>query len=558
MTKRSGEKKRVLILGLDGGTFEVFNPLMERGLMPNLKNLVQNGSSSNLDSIIPPLTGPAWSAIVTGKNPGKTGVYGFLKTAKQGVGLRPVRASDVAAETFWSFASRHGLKVGVFNVPITYPPLKVNGFMISGMLTPSVESDFIYPKNLREELLEHTGQLILDTPWTKYGDDIEGLLDHLVQTHLQRREATLYLMNHKEWDLFMVVFTGTDRIQHALWDHIEPEQHENLPGSEQHVRSRVAEFYKEVDATIGKIVEALNEDTALLVISDHGFGRMHKRVYLNSWLKEEGFLAINRSFFVSARIKALSRAVLLRASRRFGLSSKTKRRARLRAQRTTRAFQARITTMLRAIDWTRTRAYASPVTGHAGIRINLKGRESHGSVAESDYEKIRDDVIEKLKAWKDPDTGKPTASRIMKREEYYSGPYLDDAPDILLLPNDYKYWIEIGFHRKIFEAPRKHYGRGSHRMNGIFVAHGRPIKQGVSPQASLLDVCPTVLYLLGLPVPEDMDGRVLEELFDAAHLKSHPIQKTKSQDSKHAPAAQAEDEETQEILERLRDLGYLS
>jgi len=218
-------RHRVLLIGLDGASFSVLRPWMEAGILPHMQQIAVKGGIGELYSTIPPVTGPAWASFMTGMSPGKHGIYDFVRPLKDRVGMEIVSYRHIGAETIFSILSRYGRKVGVVNMPLTYPVPQVDGFVISGMLTPKSATDYFYPLELAEELEKAGVDYVPDVWWQRYEEhEAEKFLQRLIYCTEQRIKTVKFLSGHFGWDLLAVVFVGTDRIQHALWSYIFPDE----------------------------------------------------------------------------------------------------------------------------------------------------------------------------------------------------------------------------------------------------------------------------------------------------------------------------------------------
>jgi predicted AlkP superfamily phosphohydrolase/phosphomutase len=300
--EETGKKKRVLVVGLDGVTFDILQPWLKDGSLPTLAKLINEGSYGTLSSTVPSLTAPAWSSFITGMNPGKHGVLNFFKvlpgeadhSAERYV---PVNSTTIRSETLWGILSRQGYRIGVMNVPMTYPPRPVNGFMVTGMLTPQGAVDFTYPPELAKGIPDYRVDLeyFLGEEMSRH----ESLpqLDHLIEELRNlldlRADAVKTLMAREAWDFFMVVFTGTDRLGHFLWPyHVQPK---DPSSSNAHLvlHRSVRSYYQRLDEILADMLQLTGEDVSVLLVSDHGMGSTSRKVvYLNQWLLESGFLKL--------------------------------------------------------------------------------------------------------------------------------------------------------------------------------------------------------------------------------------------------------------------------
>jgi predicted AlkP superfamily phosphohydrolase/phosphomutase len=564
---------RILIIGLDGATWDVLVPWIQDGTLPHLKRLKEKGVWGDLASTLPPLTAPAWATFMTGKNPGKHGVFHFIvrhQDAEASTG-RPavVNARSIKTPTLWDILSHHGRRVGLVNVPMTYPSRPVNGFMITGLLTPPNAPVFTYPPELAEQLSDYKIDLdrfIHHKPFT--GDEsaphfIEPSLD-LIEEYcdlLERRcRNTLTLMESQPWDVFMVVVAGTDRMGHYLWPYHRFTDLDDLFSHELH--RAVRDYYIRVDQAIGVWMEAAGADTTVILMSDHGMGPIHhKYVQLNQWLREQGLLVLkseganlNRPDFWLSRLGIPRDKLgwLVRAIP--GLA-------------TSRIVQKAQYAETAALDMEQTIAYYAPIyVGTGGIRINVKGDGRSIFASDVEREALRERLLEHLRQLTDPETGQPLVLKAYRGEEYYYGPYATDVPDILLLLDaPYSGSDRLSHYSSIVTPRTDRINLGDHRLHGIFLASGPAILPKVGPvrDLSLQDIAPTVLYLLGLPVPADMDGRVLTEVIHPNLLTANPVTMgdpldfwgVRLEETETENAFAAEDEEA--IRDRLAALGYL-
>jgi predicted AlkP superfamily phosphohydrolase/phosphomutase len=534
--------QKVLIIGWDGATFDVLMPLIELGIMPNLQALLKQGASGVLQSTIPPVTAPAWTSFATGVNPGKHGVITWQRLIDNNTpAKRVIDSQDVKAPRFWEWLEAH--TIGLVNLPITYPPIPMNGFTVAGMLTPNLESQYTFPSHLRESLDQITGGYVIDVDIegasTNSHDEESSLtLIRSIQVACRRRtKAAVHLAKKFQPDLYIVVFVVPDRIQHILWPYATNAE---FSGKNAIVQNAVTETYQQLDASLGILLtEIVDQHTTVILLSDHGFCNLHSVVYMNGWLSEQGLLSYRRSMAIRGVARNLYRSL------RRSLSGHLVRRGRA-------FFSADA-----MIDWKHTHAFAAGTMDH-GVNVNLRGREPFGIVEEEEYQSLRQELRQQIETLRDPRTGTLIAKQVLFREEAYQGPYVDLAPDIV-------YELNPGY--KVVPTPASGFriedvsnvGWGFHDSNGILVMNGPDIVPGTQlGKARIEDIAPTVLYLMSKPVPKSMDGRVLGEAFFPNHLQEAPLTFT---DWKPPPQAKAstiyEKPEQLAIEARLRDLGYL-
>lgn len=556
--------KRVLFIGLDGCTFDLLDPLMDAGLMPRLKQFISEGVRGPLETTIPPITPTAWVSWMTGKNPGKHGVFEFLLRRKGSGALpdSPVNSRSRDGLAFWDVLGQLGKTSIVTNIPCTYPPVIQSGLMISDFLTPRGRRDFTYPESLLEEIESQFGpyQLYITEVYTK--GNVESILSQLFVELEYKTKVNRYLMSQYDWDLFATHYWGTDRFQHELW-HLLDKKHPFFDQKERDANiERIHQYWTAVDSTLGELFDDGGPDTTVFLGSDHGFGPIKKFLCFNLWLLDQGLLVLKRDALT--RLKrlvfklGLTPDLAYRSAMKLGLAH-----LRLSVGVTNRSSLMRLANLmmlsLEDVDWSRTLAYSKGNYGQ--IFINLKGRETHGIVEPGqEYERVLRDIIDELRGLVDPDTREPLIGPIWRREDLYTGPHTEESPDIQFLPRDMtnKPLGTLDLTSNKFITPV--YGNsGDHRMNGIMIGRGPEIRSGVSIEgARIIDYAPTILHSLGVEVPQDMDGRVLETIFAEEFMRLNPVRLSDQLSIVEVDRTGAmTDEESEEIRERLRGWGYM-
>jgi predicted AlkP superfamily phosphohydrolase/phosphomutase len=535
---------RVLVLGLDGGNLEIFRQYAQQGHMPFLAGVFERGTTGPLKSVIPPVTPPAWSTFMTGKNPGQHNIFDFSEYVNCNRPLQVVNSTKLRSETLWSMLSRAGKRVGVVNVPMTYPPQPVNGVMMTDLLTPSTEQTFTYPDTLYQELRPQLGDYIIAVIWREYSRRrVDAYLRDLETCTRQRARYVMHLMDRDpSWDFFMVVFSEIDHLQHGLWSFLDPQDgREHDP----RVEALLAGYFRMLDGLLEQLCAKAGPQAQVYFVSDHGFGPVYNWLHINTWLQEQGLLA-----FKPGPLKALRR--------RRALRDLMKRLDPYNWRKLFRGRGGKISDILGIIDWGRTQAFAAS-SSDQGIRINLQGREELGTVAPEDYERVRDQIIARLRELRDPETGELVATDIYKREEVFSGPSLERAADIIFICRDGEYVGDAFPARRLIEKTDWTRGMGTHRLHGMFMAFGPGIRRGAQIRdAHLQDMTPTLLYALRQPIPNDLDGRVLQEVFEERIQSANQpkfIAPERQERSAAAPVYSADEEQL--VLERLRGLGYI-
>jgi predicted AlkP superfamily phosphohydrolase/phosphomutase len=473
--------KKVIVVGIDGASPNLLNEMFEQGLLPHLREIRQRGVSGTLLSTHHPITPAAWTSIITGLGPGMHGLFDFRRRVCGSFDVKVLKGKDRDGETIWHLLVEAGYSVGVWNVPMTFPPERVRGFWVSGMDTPDQKLCFTYPSSLTTWLDRRTGGYLIDVGQGASTEEeyVEEIL-HLQRIHRQAFES---LLQRYQPDACLGVFTTTDRIQHAFWKYLDPEQEAYHSPRAAVFRESVRKCYEDIDDFLGFLLEEYvgKQGAVLIVVSDHGFGPLYKDVYLNQWLADQGYLKLRD-----------------RGGAWEGVS------------------------LFERIDWERTIAYSFGYFG--SLYLNLQGREPLGVVKPGrEQRQILTRLKKELEQLQLPEGDGPLVDGLYELQELYSGPYVELGPDLLVVMQNYALMS-----RDTFDVPRgvlfsepmayqhiaiKH--SGNHRMEGIIFMIGEGIAEGqYLPNASVLDVAPTVLYLMGLPIPVYMEGRVLTEALE--------------------------------------------
>ena len=549
---------KVFVIGLDGATYDLIRPWAIQGKLPMFARLMEEGTWGTLQSVIPPITPPAWSSFLTGMTPGRHGIYTFLQRKRGSYQLVPFNASFRQVPDIGTILNQHGQQVALVNVPTTYPPRPIDGLMVTGLGTPGRNSEFTYPASLGKELIRLFDYEI-ERPEKYTPGQEDNFIAAVNRVEDKRLEATLWLMDQVDWSLFTVVFRGTDILGHALWRHMDPQHPAHEPDLFERYGEALLQHYQRMDQAIARICAKLDSQTDLLMVSDHGFGPIYREVYIDNVLAENGLLYIKKT------LRARARSTLLK----LGISPRNilKLLGALRLRNLTRKLipqNVRVAVnigmlMLNHVDWSRTKAY--PLGGGRQIAINLKGREPEGIVSPgSEYEQVCRQIQIAFQNLHDPSTGEPIVKRVWRKEEIYEGQVTELAPEI---PDIYIEWVNdqytdiwgIGYSRGIISEPVREMS-GGHTMRGMFLARGKDIKPGyVVEGAGLVDVAPTILHMLGLPVPRTMDGRVLIDIFedDANRVVQYQDAAIPAEQRLH----EFSEEEQRTIEQRLQDLGYI-
>jgi predicted AlkP superfamily phosphohydrolase/phosphomutase len=542
----NASKTRVLIIGLDGGTWTVLRPAIERGHMPFLKGLIDNGASGILSSTIPALTPPAWAAFQTGMNPGKTGVFSFtmLDTAKRRMDFV---SATLLAQTLWDLATQAGRKVVVLNVPLTYPPRQVNGCMVTGLMTPSMDSDFTWPGELKTELLKAIPGYHLPRMGNDSGlpacREVGPFVKRMAAATENTARAAEYLIGKESPELCMVHFQSTDLVQHGLWCYLDPSDKRYDAASHELI---LKEFYGALDRSIRIAHESFVKaggDVTTFVASDHGFESHRKRFNLGTWLYREGLLCRDAKLEKPPLRKRISRALRVGKLLRMIISNE-------RVER----LESALKVAPEVVNWDTSLTYAVGYCSEGGIYLLQKPSPESAKTASG--------LKEKLMALKDPATGLRFIKAVYQKEEIYHGSRMDLMPDLIVVP--VSGYTCTGFcvpdSPLLEEVDEDNPHIGKHHADGIVVASGEPIRGRFVETPSLLDITPTVLYALGLDIPGDCDGKVITSIFsdEFLSLRGSPRHNAASEEQPPSTSVDAYSSQDQEqIQKKLRDLGYM-
>lgn len=453
---------RVAIIGWDAAPpAQLLGEWLEE--LPNLRRLVNQGVAGPLRSSDPPITVPAWTCMVSSQNPGQLGFYGFRNRRIGEYDEQWIATSAaVRANRLWDILSAAGKRCAVFNVPQTYPVRPVNGVLISSFLTPSTDSQYTYPPELKADIDRVAGGYMIDCHNFRT-ENKAGLLEQIYQISDKRFTVAKYLLKRETWDFFMMVYMGPDRIQHGFWKYCDP-QHRKFQ-SDNPFQNVVLDYYKHLDDQLGELVSIAGSNAAIMVVSDHGAKRMEGSFNVNDWLIQQGLLTLKEPVDGPVRFSA------------------------------------------DLVDWSQTVAWAWGGY-YSRVFINMRGREPKGIVARGEYERVRDELIQRLTQIRD-DRGRIMNTQALRPQELFSGPYVDEAPDLFVYFDDL-YWRagqNIGNDSLYSFDTEIGPDDAVHDYDGVFVM-GLPGEQRGERIMGLhlMDVAPTVLKLMGVTIPSDFEG----------------------------------------------------
>ena len=518
---------KVLVIGLDGGTWNLLKPWAERRKLPAFKKLMTAGVYGTSITTIPPVTGPAWVSFATGKNPGKHGIFDFVKLEENH--LRPLSPTNVGCDTFYNMLSEKFSCI-IMGLPLSYPPgNNFNGIMISDFLYPNRQ---IFPKTKSQYLRNYSfPDLLLESK--------EDLLNDIIKTATNRIETAKKMFSKEIWDFFFLWYGETDWVSHFFWDDIKYNTR---------IGQKAKFVFQIIDGFLCWLLKRINNNCYLFIVSDHGFGDCPHNVALNQMFLESGLLKkclkdvsqemtkekllgikrkemrvpkfVFKIFDVCPFVKSLSASVLKLL---FGDKVKA--------------------TYETGIDFENSNAFV-PTSEAMGIYVNESNQKK---------KKVIEDITETLEHLEYK--GHRVFKRVLCREEVYSGSHVGKAPDIMLIPDGFH--ITSNLDKDLFG---KFNDGGYHDSNGIFLAYGPDIKKGAKIEnVRIYDMAPTILHIYGLPIPIDVDGRVLMEIFEdqSEKAKRTPTYIETSHRRRRMDVGMYSPKDEEEIKKRLKELGYL-
>jgi predicted AlkP superfamily phosphohydrolase/phosphomutase len=525
---------KTVLIGLDGATFTILDPLMADGHMPFLRDFLARGYRAGLTSTPNPLTPPAWVSMVTGRSPGHHGVYDFIRLEDRNGSIYYTlyNSTDILCETVWSMASRQGYKVTHLNFPMMAPPQPVNGYVIPSMVQWRHLKMNIHPRSLYNEIAS-IPDFQADL-WALTYSEVNLAMRHRamfpneiaerawVVENLHRDKQWFIILRHlmekKPSDLTAIVFDGVDKLLHPYWHFLDPSTEVGkLPDWQKRLRDEILEYFRQLDTFIRDIVQMAGEDAHIVLASDHGFGPARYVFHINALLEEWGYLGWREE-----------------------------QHENVKKQHHEWSFAS--------LDWSKTTAYAGTPSSN-GVRIRMPaGQEGN----QEKYEAFRARLMEQLLAYRDPATGEQIVTRVLTREEAFPGKAMMHAPDINLTLSDNSFVSVANEKPIVLHRPE---GNGTHRPVGIFILGGPGVKSGQSPEPfSILDVAPTLLYCLGMPIPQEFEGRLPVEAWEESYLETHrPETSEKTAEFVASESAESpySEEDKKALYAQLQALGYM-
>jgi predicted AlkP superfamily phosphohydrolase/phosphomutase len=550
-------KPKVVVIGIDGGCWDYIDPLLEKGQLPNLQQLIDNGLRGILKSTTPAISPVAWSSFITGKNPGKHGIFDFL--VRMGDDFVPFSSAHRYGTPFWKYLNNSGLQVGIIGIPVTYPPEKVDGFMVAGFGAPEGSRNLTYPLDLLDSIERKYGEYkVIVSEHILEGTDIDHYFAKFRENEIRQTKIALDLAEESQTDMLAINFMAADQFNHYSSDY-----------------DYVEEALAAVDQNIGAIMERFSEAN-FVVLSDHGSRRLEKIFLLRNWLFEHGlvhYLPRDINSITVAEINHVLTRLLQDHYRWNGVGEKLLRRLLGHLFNVLPMWGKRnfLSTLLEIapynfylyqyndqIDWEKTQIYE--LSGYGELYVN----SNPGISNEFEYEELRDKCIELLSSIQYPITGKPLVQRVYRKEELYSGSFLDLSPDLVADFNQSTCAFKPGGFQNnvrksdLFIDPVTNFG--AHTSDGMFVFSGSDFKGSGSrvQPASIVDIPATLLHLFGVPIPDDYDGRVLAEYISEEFMAKTPVRFQEGDGelirSTQHPFSQ---EEMEDLEGKLRELGYI-
>lgn len=530
---------RVILFGLDGATYTILDDLVNRGVMPFLGRFMASGARGNLMSTIPPLTPPAWTTMITGRSPGYHGISDFLQyEGDESRYIRVVSSRQVRCETIWSIVSRQGMRAGCLNFVAHNPAPRINGYVIPGWVAWRWVKKYSHPADLINKLKSglpsfNVKELAMDFKEEQKAiagatiEDYEPWIDLHIRRERQWFDVLRHQMINDPCELVGVVFDGVDKLQHLLWQYLDPRM-EPEEASENFLRTRERcwDYFRQLDNFLEETVRLAGPESSVFIVSDHGFTGTNEVLYINTWLEQQGYLIWKAGIEVSPED----------------------------SQELGEAFPYHST----AFDLTKTRAYASNATSN-GIHIPVRGTRGADGIAPGEYECFRRRLIDRLlTGCVDPETGERLVKNVWTREEIFPGPMMELAPDLTLALRDDGFFSVLRSEKVLKKRPVV---MGTHHPEGVLIGCGPGVRKGVRLKPlNLVNITPTILSVLGLPIPEDLEGEIAEDVFTPAYLSAHVPRKgpkTEPVSGSRPGQSDAHEEEDPQILARLRALGYI-
>jgi predicted AlkP superfamily phosphohydrolase/phosphomutase len=519
-----------MIIGWDGVDWKVLQPMLDNGELPNLAALIDRGAYGDCLSTVPSHSWCAWPSFMTGLNPAGHGVFDILEY-KPGANRRlPITYHSVKARTTFADLTDAGKTSVVANIPLTFPAPAIKGKIVAGGVLPAARS-YTYPSELQQELDANAPFPINGMSWTTYRNRPEAFLEECARVTAKRQKAFEYLLDTTEWDVAVLGYMSTDRIQHCLIEYIHPEHPDYPKLKDTPVAAQTRAVYRQLDDGLAKLLERTTPNDLVMFMSDHGHQPCTRTCTMDRILESLGWAQFSKGSFATNLI-------------RWGPGRRIARRIYDLLK-----LHGKVALPASPLDWDRSRAYTSVTSTGEGVSLNLKGREPQGIVDPKDYERLRDELAAALESFTDPKTGRSPIKKIYRKEEVLSGKYLDWGPDLVLVPAPF---YSLTHARTAVEDAD--WLSGDHRLEGVLVATGPEVTPGpLEETVELIDLMPTALAALNVTTAVPRDGKVLSQLVgpDARLEVGEGVE-----DGDRSDEGLTSQEET-EIETHLRGLGYV-
>lgn len=510
-------KQKLVVIGLDGSSWDLVKPLVDQGLLPNLKKMMTSGRHSTMLSTNPAHSAPAWTTFATGVEPTQHGCLDFLTVNNNIDDLKLIDSSQIPQETIYETMVRHGRKPILINLPNTYPPKLKNDITITSLMTRG--NDFIFPQSLKNKYPELEAYRLSPNPKLRMKDDFDRYVKDLCDLEEQRIAAAKAIYKGEDWDFFFFLSSGTDWVSHVVYDKAINEQYEPA-----------LKMWKIMDEYIGWIMKEMDENTNLIVMSDHGFAVYDEIFYVNRWLEDQGYLATKpgKGTFHQDHTqlsKEITKAQKRRKEIKVGKGVRTvlqksktiEKIAKLIYFKVIKRFIPVTVTIDLQLDLSKTQVAFPRGSMATMLYINDKKRFSKGIVSQEESSDLINQLVERLNDLKDS-AGDSVIARASTREELYGNNSIPTAPDIFLEPG--KYYLSGSLHSSsIFESARKNY----HDNRGMFLAYGPDIDARPMAQTKIQNMAPTVLHAMKIPIQEQFVGTVMDIFRNGSQLNSAPI-----------------------------------
>lgn len=523
---------RVMIIGWDGVDWKILQPMLDAGDLPNLKALIGRGAYGDCLSTVPSHSWCAWPSFMTGLNPAGHGVFDILEH-KPGESRRlPITYHSIKARTIFADITDAGMTSLAVNIPLTFPTPKIGGKVVAGGVLPASRS-YTYPTELQAELDSKAPFPVNGMSWTTFRNRPDPFLDECAEITEKRQRAMEYMLDTTKWDFATLVYVSTDRIQHCLMEYIHPEHPRYEELKDTPIAEKTRGIYRQLDDGLARLIERTTDDDLVVFMSDHGHQACTRTCTMDRILEHLGYLEFGRG---SAMFNLIRWGPGRRVGRKVYDMLKLHGRVKIPAS---------------PIEWSKSRAYTSVVSTGEGVSVNLKGREPQGIVDQADYKKVREELLQSLSAFRDPDNDKAPIAKIYRKEEVLSGRFLETAPDLLLVPAPFYSLTHAS--GMVEDAD---WLSGDHRLEGVVVATGPEVKPGpLTETTELIDLGPTSLAALEVPSAIPRDGKVLAQ-FVGGGVDLQVGQPTDEPASSTGEGGLTSDEEG-EIEDHLRGLGYV-